>query len=154
MWRTLLDFMLSPAGYAVLAAIGGGLIWLLIKKLPAPTWARALVSQLGEELKGVADNAYRAHTLALARAREDGVVTEEEQEQARQAAIAAARAHLRWTMILEHLIKAATGAALEHWVERQVNDAVGRAKDAGDAAVAAKPPGGLDMISGKPEEIP
>lgn len=158
MWEKISEYAFSPLGYTafgfILGALGRAIMKYGVSKLPAPAWVKDMIARLGEELKSVADDAYRAHTVAISRARVDGVVTPEELAGARQAALDAARAHLKWTAILGHLVKIATGAALDRWVEDKVAEAVKASEAAGDAAVAASPPKGAAAVVGEPEDVP
>lgn len=152
----ILDLLFSPAGYMAMGAATGWLGRVIVVHVLSRVgneFLRALLGRAWEESRLVLDDVYKTYTLEMSRAKADGTVTEDECAEAKQRAIAAAKAHLGWRMLVGHLVKILTGASASAWLEKKAEEQIAEAEAAGKEAVEAAPPAGAAGVTGAPIEV-
>jgi len=152
----ILDLLFSPAGYMAMGAATGWLGRMIVVHLLSRVgneFLRALLGRAWEEARLVLDDAYKAYTLQMMRAKADGTVTEDERAEAKKLALDAAKQHLGWRMLVGHLIKILTGASASAWLEKKAEEQIAEAEAAGKEAVEANPPSGAAGVTGSPIEV-
>lgn len=145
----LMDLLFSPWGLKALqwlGGVGGTLLGIyVIARINSP-WVKALLGRLLDEAKATAKDVYDAWHKQYALAKADGVVTPEEELEARQAAFDAAKLHFRGKLGLAHLVKIVLGISLDSWLKGKVDEHLDKAKKAGEDAVKANPSKGLSEV--------
>ena len=76
---------------------------------------RKLLGRAWVEARSVFDDTYNAFVVEMAKAKADGVVTDEERAAAKSAAWKAAKKHIGWRMLAVHGLKI-LGAKPDEWI--------------------------------------
>jgi hypothetical protein len=114
----IIDLVSSPqfAGGVASGWVGRVIAVHLISRIKSDT-IRKLFGRTWAEARSVFDDSYNAFVLEMVKAKSDGVVTDEERDMAKKAALAAAKKHLGWRMLVAHALKI-LGAKPEEWIAK------------------------------------